>query len=808
MDDDGTDPSVYADDSSRAPEVGLACNSCRKRKLRCSRETPSCQHCRKTGCECVYEAKRAKPGMKTGAVENLHRRLDTLERSFARQQTSLDRLQAEAPHRQAQATDTRSILSLLATELQNLNGTPSSATATSPSLGRERNGASIKRRKTRHDYGYESRTLANCIPSLPHMEAIDDLLQAYFIHIHPWIPIIHEGRFRRRLADNAQRERLHLILQAMILVASKYTGDKDTPATPVTSTDQSDDFRDWVVSKAMKHLAVENVQALLIIAFDDIGNGNASQAWPLVGSLTRMVEYLQLTVEHDEAERPSFSQPYKSLSPSKDWTEAEERRRVFWNVFSLDRFCSVSMGWSTSLTSDDVNRRLPCDGITWRKETPVTTPYFGIWDKSAGRIGNPISFLPAHPAPLHSTGDDEGQTPSEAATSPEAAVSAVDMSTIGAFAYCIEATESLSRVTTYFLQQRVNIRDQRDLSDWLTRFKELDLRLVHWKMLLPQKWKVNVVQDSPSRMDPNLTLAHVTHNASMILLHQPIAFPPPDWPFRTRLPTLCSIDTCQVAAVEIATITGHYLKNAPPSSPLSSQFAFCVYIAARVLLLHWRHGSTMGLTVEFWMLVESLKTMSSRWAGLDNARMAHDNLASKYASSLTDLHAKCSHDDSFRINVPGYTTEIKHSCADSQSPASTTALGHVDGQSWVNQNAGENRMIHNGPVQLLDETSEISNLTPANIRKSDVLTSQQHLYPPTAPTALASNSFQLPLATSFEPNGVANMIHPESYHGGSVASGDLTAISQMLLDQQFADMDRIISYDDGIFGSEYEGGGW
>lgn len=53
-----------------------------------------------------------------------------------------------------------------------------------------------------------------------------------------------------------------------------------------------------------------------------------------------------------------------------------------------------------------------------------------------------------------------------------------DMSTVGAFAYCIEATESLSRVTTFFLQQKINFHDRREVSSWLTRFKELDLRLV------------------------------------------------------------------------------------------------------------------------------------------------------------------------------------------------------------------------------------------------------------------------------------------------------------------------------------------
>ena len=37
------------EESSTAAAVGLACNVCRKSKLRCSRDKPACQHCRKTG---------------------------------------------------------------------------------------------------------------------------------------------------------------------------------------------------------------------------------------------------------------------------------------------------------------------------------------------------------------------------------------------------------------------------------------------------------------------------------------------------------------------------------------------------------------------------------------------------------------------------------------------------------------------------------------------------------------------------------------------------------------------------------------
>ena len=42
-------PGDDGDGGGTTEPAALACNSCRKRKLRCSRELPACQHCRKTG---------------------------------------------------------------------------------------------------------------------------------------------------------------------------------------------------------------------------------------------------------------------------------------------------------------------------------------------------------------------------------------------------------------------------------------------------------------------------------------------------------------------------------------------------------------------------------------------------------------------------------------------------------------------------------------------------------------------------------------------------------------------------------------
>jgi hypothetical protein len=109
----------------------------------------------------------------------------------------------------------------------------------------------------------------------------------------------------------------------------------------------------------------------------------------------------------------------------------------------------------------------------WFKGEPAVTPYFGIWDKSAAKIGNSIAYIralyPSQSEQDHVTDSSPGGRSNS---------SDVDVSKIGAFAYRIESTESLSQVTSFFLQQQVNFQNRQEVGAWLTRFKELDLRLV------------------------------------------------------------------------------------------------------------------------------------------------------------------------------------------------------------------------------------------------------------------------------------------------------------------------------------------
>ncbi|RGP78672.1 hypothetical protein FLONG3_3209 [Fusarium longipes] len=743
-------------------------------------EVPSCQGY----SPCVYDAKKNKPGVKTGVIEGLSRRVvsEALENTVYEGShvnnaaPSADSLQIIGSF-SSLIQELRDLVSNAggALQLQAVNHSstlPQRATPGTASLSSPNDVQQHPRKRRRVDScGNPNIELANQLgelgstaTQLPPPELLEEIINAYFILVQPWIPILHETRFRSRFYNHEQLPCLTILLHAIVVAAVRFV-DSDS---------------NTLSEKEAESMSVENLQALSIIAFTDMGNGDMSRAWPIIGSLTRTVEYLQLSVEFDDRQQGPLLQPLMSLPPSQNWTQDEERRRVFWSIFNLDRLCSVMTGWNTSLTSDDVRRRLPADGGLWHKEETVVTPYFGIWDRSAAKMGNSIVFLPAHyPSPEQVT-EAPAETPSTNATTTKRN-DTVDMTTVGAFAYCIEATESLSRVTTYFLQQKINFKDRQEVGNWLTRFKELDLRLVHWKMFLPQKWRDSNISRRPTiiNMDPNLTLAHITHNTSMILLHQQIAYPAPQWTSIVRMPSAHSAETCQIAAAETATITQKYLKYTPESSPVNSQFAFCVFVSARALLgrsiaflasqtpadeypVHWRYYKTV-LASEFWILVESLEDFAKRWAGPISRANSKASLAGRYGAQLRALHRKCTDNPGYSPDVVGYSTDSFVTQSSVQIPQSYE----------FNQCGGQ-----------VDDT----NTARASQTPFDTHPPKPGL--PFDPTHTQLANEQLSFLPQISPTN-AGMEHN--------SPDELSAISTVLMDQDFMQLDRVISFDDMMF---------
>lgn len=112
--------------------------------------------------------------------------------------------------------------------------------------------------------------LENICTNLPPPALLEDVINAYFGLIQPWIPMIHETQFRARIHDPGQLPGLVVLLHAMVVAALRFVDSAGIGLPQAELKTRATRSRNIVMLTAMDHLSVENLQALLIVAFNDV----------------------------------------------------------------------------------------------------------------------------------------------------------------------------------------------------------------------------------------------------------------------------------------------------------------------------------------------------------------------------------------------------------------------------------------------------------------------------------------------------------------------------------------------------------
>ncbi|OAA69343.1 Transcription factor [Akanthomyces lecanii RCEF 1005] len=588
-----------------------ACQLCRKKKAKCSRQQP-CTQCLKSGVDCVYEDKRSKGGVKIGVIERLSHRLDTLENMFLGQSILMQQfmkgqssikygscLQGFASTDFAASTDR--VKQALSEVVASIGSTENDATETTEAPSARKKRANKEDSETSNDPPQKrTRTSTIAVYPTPQFAPVETILEVYFKLIHPWIPVLHPATFLRRAREPERLPGITLVLQAITAMALPYTGVSPETAQAEEMDNHLSRLRHEIIISAIESSSKEAVQALILVAFDTIKRGVSRSPWSLVSIICRKIEGLQLTSEEkseDSHLSAFFSQPTEPLEPPTAWVEVEERRRVFWGAFLLDRFCSIATGSSPNISSKSIQRRLPCDGCMWELDQCVETSFFKIHEQVEDDMEVAAETDDAPFPPVYN--DSEGP------------------SGIGGLAYTIEATESLYLVTKFHERHPLEPDSSSQLSNWLHKFRQLDSRLLQWELCLTHRWREVRVIDG--YIDPNLTIAHMTHNAAIISLHSRLAQPPRQ--ARAWLSSLvsgASKEACVMASIKIDRIARRFLDASFGIPP--HQFALCLYIAAKVLL-HW---NTTRLSETTTSLIALLQEVSNRISNKKDNRAHHD----------------------------------------------------------------------------------------------------------------------------------------------------------------------------------------
>ena len=127
------------------------------------------------------------------------------------------------------------------------------------------------KRRRRNDAGLiEPDDLVNLSASLPPPEVLEAVIELYFSLVQPWIPIFHEKGFRRRLKNPDKKYRLEVVLHAMVVAMLKHLDRREITVNLGDIESVCERSRKIVVLTAMDELYVENLQALVIICFEDV----------------------------------------------------------------------------------------------------------------------------------------------------------------------------------------------------------------------------------------------------------------------------------------------------------------------------------------------------------------------------------------------------------------------------------------------------------------------------------------------------------------------------------------------------------
>ncbi|KAH7385142.1 fungal-specific transcription factor domain-containing protein, partial [Cadophora sp. MPI-SDFR-AT-0126] len=653
-----------------------SCESCRKRKLKCPRQLPSCLNCEKFGVACVYDHDRKRPGLKVGAVESLSRRLEIIENalpiSLERRQATLPCSPIESDTNEKEGADSQQqslkpvvgVLSSLVKEIHSLSSAISSLQQYSQASSPE--ARSFKRKRTENvSDAADTASHGSCGPKTATLETLDylddsyanDMFDCYFLFIHPWISILHEPSFRNHYQAQSRKERSRPIIHAIVIATQRLMGKNEVPPSSYLQDEQVVRARQLVLHTAADNISLENLQALLILTYIELADGNSDRVCSLLGVIARQIEYLQLSQE-DTIQRDNegiFRSPGNALA-STEWIEEEEKRRAFWNAFLLDRCYASITGCKPCFSGATINRRLPVCASFWLTNQPQTTPYLQISDSSSPSLHYSMDSKPS---------------PARAELTKGIAVNSYEASTplsgMGSLAFYLESVETMSMVMIHVLHQSLDFSSRDEVSRWLARIKEIDLSLMRWKMRLPQQWADSGVSRSIVRgvMDSAMTVANSTHNTCLILLHEQIAYPSAelDW---IRLPRLSSAEVCLGAAIEVCKIIRKFLEQSNIRFPLPPQLGVCAFVSANTLLRHWRYFAA-PLAQEFWSLVYCLDDMASRWQTPTEMPQEKQStsLFSRFAECLRDKHSRCEFDPSYQVGkampLQEYTPEASGS---------------------------------------------------------------------------------------------------------------------------------------------------
>ncbi|KAJ3907025.1 fungal-specific transcription factor domain-containing protein [Lentinula edodes] len=198
----------------------------------------------------------------------------------------------------------------------------------------------------------------------PANDLLWSLIDLYFIHVHPFLPLLHRPTFIRAVSDqlHIQDHGFGSVVLCVCAIASRFSQDSRNYPEGITS----ENSLGWPWYQQVSQVQAVDVEPPTLYQLQHCclsaiylkGTSMFHSTWGLIGLGIRFAQ--EMGVHRKQKGRPMTVQ-------SELW------RRAFWVLLGLDVLVSINFGRPRATTDDDFDLEPPieCDDEYWENENPA-----------------------------------------------------------------------------------------------------------------------------------------------------------------------------------------------------------------------------------------------------------------------------------------------------------------------------------------------------------------------------------------------------------------------------------------------------
>jgi len=208
-------------------------------------------------------------------------------------------------------------------------------------------------------------------PSLlpPHHRLVE-LTDIFFSRVQWYLPLFHQQSFSEAVSSGEVASRCPLLLYSIIALTARAHPDAEMRKQQPAWFSMAKTL--YESSRHVPEPALDTLQAAVCITMQALTIGEHHTAMFVLSRAWRQAVTLGF---HQLDSASQTARPGLTLPVTSDWREMEQRRRIVWSLYILDRGMYFPAGLTHTIDDRQLRLRLPVDELTFQESEMVPPPY-------------------------------------------------------------------------------------------------------------------------------------------------------------------------------------------------------------------------------------------------------------------------------------------------------------------------------------------------------------------------------------------------------------------------------------------------